>query len=366
VEVKEEMSKTLLFIPDISGFTNFVQTTEVEHSQHVIAELLEILIASNTQNLKLAEVEGDALFFFKEDNLPSQEKLLAQIETMYTAFYGHLKLLEKNRICPCNACSMAPKLELKILAHCGIVQNLEVQGKRKPFGQAVIEAHRLLKNSVESDNYVIISNQLAEELKMPLTYSSRLFNFVESSEHYDNKELKFSYSEIDNSLLKTLPYASPKVVTFERKPNLSFVAEVQVKAHDLLELITNYKYRQSWVKGIDDFQYNESEVTRIGTEHLCVINGKHLNFTTVTKMGNSDEMVYGELTDSSPILDLIYQFYIVKPLSKDSCKVTAEVYWIAKSAIKKTIMKLLFEKQLAKNIGSSLINLKALAEKSGE
>ena len=29
------MNKTLLFIPDISGFTQFVQNTEAEHSQHV-------------------------------------------------------------------------------------------------------------------------------------------------------------------------------------------------------------------------------------------------------------------------------------------------------------------------------------------
>jgi hypothetical protein len=60
------MAKSLLFLPDISGFTEFVQTTEVAHSQHVISELLEVLIDANTQELQLAEVEGDALFFIKK------------------------------------------------------------------------------------------------------------------------------------------------------------------------------------------------------------------------------------------------------------------------------------------------------------
>lgn len=60
------MNKSLLFIPDISGFTNFVQTTEVLHSEHVIAELLEALIDANTESLRLAEVEGGALFFTKK------------------------------------------------------------------------------------------------------------------------------------------------------------------------------------------------------------------------------------------------------------------------------------------------------------
>lgn len=60
------MIKSLLFIPDISGFTQFVKTTEIEHSQHVIAELLEVLIDANSLNLELAEIEGDALFFIKK------------------------------------------------------------------------------------------------------------------------------------------------------------------------------------------------------------------------------------------------------------------------------------------------------------
>lgn len=51
--------------------------------------------------------------------------------------------------------------------------------KKKPFGQAVIETHRLLKNNIQSDNYVIISHQLSEELKMPFSYKSKLFTFIE-------------------------------------------------------------------------------------------------------------------------------------------------------------------------------------------
>lgn len=58
--------KSLLFIPDISGFTEFVQTTDVEHSRYVISQLLEKLIEANTLDLKLAEIEGDALFFYLE------------------------------------------------------------------------------------------------------------------------------------------------------------------------------------------------------------------------------------------------------------------------------------------------------------
>jgi len=158
------MGNSLLFIPDISGFTHFVHNTEIAHSQHVISELLEVLVNANTQNLKLAEVEGDALFFYKENEIPSQEKLLAQIETMFTAFYSHLRMLEKNRICPCNACATASDLQLKIIKHSGDLQFITVQEKKKPFGRWVIEVYRLLKNSINSENYALLSDSVSKSM----------------------------------------------------------------------------------------------------------------------------------------------------------------------------------------------------------
>src|SRR6476620_10306495 len=41
--------KALILIPDISGYTDFSSTTEIDHAAHIIAELLEVMIkAENT------------------------------------------------------------------------------------------------------------------------------------------------------------------------------------------------------------------------------------------------------------------------------------------------------------------------------
>jgi hypothetical protein len=351
------MPKSLLFIPDISGFTKFVQTTEVEHSQHVIAELLEVLIEANTQQLQLAEVEGDALFFYKEDQILSQEKLLAQIETMYTAFYSHLKLLAKHRICPCLACSSAVNLELKIVAHVGDLQFIEVQNNRKPFGESVIKAHRLLKNSVESDNYVLLSNDLASEIDMPLDYKSTLFRFRESVNTYDNQPLHYIFSEIAVSNLKLQPFQQGKTVTIERTPNLLFERTYPVNAKELLEVITNYKYRHLWTEGAEEILYNDGEVTRLGSEHTCVIGGKHFDFTVVNKPPKTNEIVYGEYTTSPPPFDALYQFFNVKPISESSSKLTVELFWEARSIFKMMMIGLFVKKSLRKNIHTSLERL---------
>ncbi|GAB5474925.1 MAG: hypothetical protein Mars2KO_30240 [Maribacter sp.] len=351
------MEKSFLFLPDISGFTKFVQSTEVEHSQHVIAELLEVLIAANTQDLKLAEIEGDALFFYKENEIPSQERLLAQIETMFTAFYSHLKLLETNRICPCNACASAPNLQLKIVAHCGDLQFIEVQGNRKPFGQEVIQAHRLLKNSIASENYALISKQLASAIELPIYYWSKLYRFKEGTDTYDEREVAYIYSLIDRDKLMLHDFSKGKKVHFERPPNLEDEQEFPISANELMEYITNYTYRHLWVKGVDKFEYNENEVTRLGSEHVCVINGKHLNFVTVTKHVAPGKLIYGEMTTSPPPVDALYQFYIIEPLSKSSSRLRLETYWEAKSLVKKLLMALFVKRIFKKNTAASLRQL---------
>jgi len=153
------MAKALLFIPDISGFTEFVNTTEVTHSRHVIAELLELLIDSNIYKLELAEIEGDVLFFYKVTENPDSKKLYEQGHHLYNTFFKHLHLLNNHRICPCNACATAPNLKLKIIVHYGDIDFISVKEQRKPFGPEVIKVHRLLKNDVPFHNYLLMTEE---------------------------------------------------------------------------------------------------------------------------------------------------------------------------------------------------------------
>ncbi|AZQ65451.1 DUF2652 domain-containing protein [Flammeovirga pectinis] len=352
------MSNSLLFLPDISGFTEFIQTTEVQHSQHVIAELLEIIIDATTEDLQLAEVEGDALFFYKENGVSSQEQLLLQMEAIFSAFYSHLKLLEKNRICPCNACSSAPKLQLKIVAHCGELQYITVQNKRKPFGAEVIEAHRLMKNDVQSDNYVLISQKLANQIKLDTDHHHSLYKFEEGVNTYDGKEVPYLYAIIEKSKLKLKPFSSAKKLVMDRKPAISISMLFSVDADTLLEFISNYHYRHYWVDGTVKFEYNENEVTRLGTEHVCIINGKHFNFTSITKDVKPTQLIYGEQTSDPPPVDKMNQFFIITPINEHSCKLDVEIYFELSNFIQKIIVGVAFKHILKKNVTKSMLLLK--------
>src|SRR4051812_9056064 len=90
-------NKGLLFIPDISGFTEFVTTIELAHSHHIIQELIEVLVDENEMGLEVSEIEGDAVLFYKFGDSPELSLIYEQVEKMFFAFHNHLKIYEQSR-----------------------------------------------------------------------------------------------------------------------------------------------------------------------------------------------------------------------------------------------------------------------------
>ena len=160
------MSESLILIPDISGFTGFVNSTEISHSQHIISELLEIIIRSQRLGLEVAEVEGDAVLFYKSGDIPTLEEIVGLAENMFLQFHRHLKEYEHHRICNCGACSTAIQLSLKIVVHKSEIGFTDVNNRKKPFGPGIILAHRLLKNSIKESAYLLFSSPWEEEIKV--------------------------------------------------------------------------------------------------------------------------------------------------------------------------------------------------------
>ena len=77
-------SPTLICIPDISGFTEFMSDTDFELASKVIPSLLNNIIYSNEIGLKVSEIEGDAVLFYKTGEMPSLTKLYDQCVDFYT------------------------------------------------------------------------------------------------------------------------------------------------------------------------------------------------------------------------------------------------------------------------------------------
>lgn len=157
---------TLICIPDISGFTKFMSEVDFELSSKIIPSLLNRIIYSNEIALKVSEIEGDAVLFYRRGPLPSFKTLVDQCKLFYTDFYKQIDLLIAENSNKFETHAIPKVLGLKIVLHYGLdVGAAQVGNNIKLIGEDVIVAHRLLKNSIKSSEYLMISETLLDEYK---------------------------------------------------------------------------------------------------------------------------------------------------------------------------------------------------------
>jgi len=74
---------------------------------------------------------------------------------MFESFQKQLKIIERDSVCQCGACKTASNLTLKFIAHHGMVQEIKVLQFTKCSGLDMVVAHRLMKNRIASDEYIL-------------------------------------------------------------------------------------------------------------------------------------------------------------------------------------------------------------------
>ena len=149
--------QAIILIPDISGFTGFTGATEIDHAAHIITELLELIVASNETDFTLAEIEGDAVLFYRKGEPLRRERLIDQCLRMFANFHQRLMVIERDTVCQCGACQTASKLTLKFIVHFGYIKEIKVAQFVKATGINMIVAHRLLKNDIGAHEYILIT-----------------------------------------------------------------------------------------------------------------------------------------------------------------------------------------------------------------
>ncbi len=300
------IKKAFYFIPDISGFSGFVDNTAIEHSIHIVSELLEILLDNNVLEMKLVEVEGDALFMFTEDNLGFPQ-LENQIAKMLNAFRKHLHRYQYQRICNCGACSTAINLKIKFLVHYGRLDFIKVKQIRKPYGKDVNRIHRLLKNEVPMDEYFLLSNPCMEQFKI----NPETSGFQKLDSLYDIKILPYYYKDLATYKTDFKEQISKESrIGIDKNAEVIVEREIAVPISEVFELVSNFKYRQHWDKSLTEIHYDETQVNRIGSRHTCIIGNKKLNFETIEDNELVADKVYAENTASLPMIS-DYKFYIL-------------------------------------------------------
>jgi len=348
-----EIKQALLFMPDISGFTSFVNDTEIRHSQHIVRELLEILLDSNPLKMQVNEIEGDAILFYKAGVQPVLNDLLKQVELMYINFNRHLQLYHHQRICNCGACQSAINLKLKIIAHYGEVMQYDLKQHNKLFGRDVIVIHRLLKNNVEHDEYLLMTEPLINAYD--LDSGPSWFNANKATENYDVGEINICFSVL-SKLRQQVPAPEFPVHQLFAGTSIVFIEEGRLSANmnTIFEVISDLEKRPQWMAGVKEVEMlNHEKINRIGTQHRCIIGAKD-NPVIVTEHATvqQDKIEMTEMENKG----MGGCRYCLQQLGPYETQVRFEVL-VKRNPVVRVMFNLVMKNKMRKRMRQSLINL---------
>lgn len=179
--------QVLLIIADISGYTKFMVSSEIEikHSQHIISELIDAIIKKVDIPLEISKLEGDAIFLYAiKDNgrftIDDIRKITGEkLFLFFEAFHEKLQEQASHASCKCGACSNVHALRLKIVAHSGEALFYQIHNFNELAGKDVILVHRLLKNSEKNEEYLLLTENAFMDIEFPCK-----LKLMESSESY--------------------------------------------------------------------------------------------------------------------------------------------------------------------------------------
>lgn len=180
-------NKGFFIITDISGYTEYLTESELDHAHEILQSLFDAQLKQIKFPLKISGFRGDAIFMYTpEACFINPQSFVETLENLYVVFSETLQQMQFTTTCPCRACRNIHKLDLKMCIHYGeyIVQKL---GDREELlGADVIVPHRMLKNHVIEQTgvtaYALFSEAAANALHLS-ELSQPLIQHTETYEH---------------------------------------------------------------------------------------------------------------------------------------------------------------------------------------
>ena len=348
-------NKGLLFIPDISGFTRFINETEIDHSRLIIQELLELLINANNLGLEISEIEGDAILFYKFGESPRLDELYRQVEKMFCDFHRQLMAYDYRRFCQCKACSSAINLTLKVITHYGEFTGYNVKNFQKLIGKDIIVAHQLLKNDIEQHEYWLITDSMLQSNPPP--GFAEWMQWSSSAKQTENGEIAFRYTQLSPLKNRVQPELIPQLHLAKKIKMISHSKEYDANIIALFHASGDFAYRRWWKTGVKAVEEVSHFLPRVGMRCRCLMeNGE--SFIYASSYSFSPERIEFSETDET---DNSTTYYTLEKLNEDRTKLTID-YYLPKNILAEILFKLKRKNKLENDLQQSLLNLDSVVK----
>lgn len=259
-----------MVIADVSGYTRYLLDTELEHSQDVLADLMETVVAEMRPLLHINRLEGDAVFAYALEAEAEPSMLLDTIEQTYFSFQARLRDITQATTCECNACRLIPSLDLKFVSHGGQFVRNTVAGNEELTGTDVVIAHRLLKNTVRERLGLGGYSLLTEACTQALGLDPHVLGMAEHRESYDDVGEVVAFVEDLDAAWQRVQERRRVFVT-RVDADFEFTAELPAPVEVVWDFTTSPRKRLLWLQDFTAIdQTNPSGRRGPGTSNHCV------------------------------------------------------------------------------------------------
>lgn len=164
--------KGYFILTDISGYTEFLTKSELDHAQDALQNLFDVQLAHIKYPFVISGFRGDAIFMYvPEANICEPQTILEALENLFFVFADTLRQMIHNTTCPCRACQNMSKLDLKMVIHYGEYAIQKLGDREELLGADVIVPHRMLKNTVIEqtgiESYALFSDAAVDASNLP-------------------------------------------------------------------------------------------------------------------------------------------------------------------------------------------------------
>ncbi|TGE27354.1 DUF2652 domain-containing protein [Hymenobacter metallicola] len=321
------MVPALLFIPDISGFTRFIQESGSTLAPQLIADLLEILVEANTLDMEVSEIQGDAILFYRLGPPPTVQEVVTQCRRIFLDFQNYVRLVERDLDSELSAALRSHDLTIKIIVHFGQVSVAQIRQFTKLMGRDVIVVHRLLKNNVTGNEYILLSDgYLQTQSAADIARSFSWTRLLRGTCIYDYLgEICYRYAYL--SPLRLLlndggpDSGSPRGVDGNA---LKVMSTVRVPAAYALRVLSNFRLRAHWMPGVSGVKYDLTKAGRLGTSYKVNLNRGQIDFQTVQRFEDADRIEYVEKISLFRLFPNSFLFCFIEVVDDQTCFVTLE------------------------------------------
>ncbi|GAB3303807.1 DUF2652 domain-containing protein [Hymenobacter tenuis] len=352
----------LLLIPDISGFTRFIEESGSPQAPFLVADLLEILIEANMLDLQVNEIQGDAVLFYRLGPPPPIADLVRQCRRIYLDFQNYLRLVERDTGSELAEALQELALTLKIVVHYGRVSVARIREHTKLMGRDVIVVHRLLKNNITGSEYLLLSEgYTATQHPAVLTRAFSWTRLQPGATYYEYLgEVPYHYAHL--SPLRLL-VSTPEVADDTTQScALKVRRAVRVSAAYALRVISNFRLRPLWMEGVSAVHYDVTKAGRLGTSYKADVYRGQIDFQAVQYVEEDGRLEYVEKISHFRLFPNTLLFYCLEVVDTSTCFITIELRY-GHIASSNRLVRFGQLRRLHRFLGSSLHQFAALVEK---